>query len=121
MHTSVAVWKVLALCLVALACALAGVAVTSVEGGSASGPLPEYAQISTRYPIKHVVIIDKENRSYDNLFGLFPGGDGTSYARLSDGKTVRLGRTPDSTLLDIGHAGAAARLAVNNGRMDRFD
>jgi phospholipase C len=74
-----------------------------------------------RYPISHIVIIDKENHSFDNLFGLFPGADGASTADIADGHTVPLGHTPDHTLLDIGHAGDAAAFAVDQGRMDRFD
>jgi phospholipase C len=76
---------------------------------------------ATGFPIQHVIIIDKENHSFDNMFGLFPGADGASHARLSSGEVVALIRTPDRTLLDVGHAGAAASLAVNNGRMDGFD
>jgi phospholipase C len=76
---------------------------------------------SASYPIKHIVIIDKENHSYDNLFGLFPGADGTAYARLSTGRVVKMGIMPDHTLLDVGHAGAAAVLAVDHGKMDNFD
>lgn len=76
---------------------------------------------SARYPIKHIVIIDKENRSFDNLFGRFPGADGTTIAHIANGKTMRLGHTPDHTLLDVGHAGDAAALAINNGRMNQFD
>src|SRR5690348_8589622 len=29
-------------------------------------------------PIKHVVFIVKENRTFDNLFGRYPGADGTT-------------------------------------------
>jgi phospholipase C len=76
---------------------------------------------AARYPIKHIVIIVKENRSFDNYFGLFPGADGTSHALLADGKVAPLGHTPDHTLLDLGHAGSSAVLAMNNGRMDQFD
>jgi phospholipase C len=32
-------------------------------------------------PIKHVVIIVKENHGYDNYFGMFPGGNGAAMAR----------------------------------------
>jgi phospholipase C len=32
-------------------------------------------------PIKHVVIIVKENHGYDNYFGAFPGGNGATMAR----------------------------------------
>jgi phospholipase C len=73
-----------------------------------------------RYPIEHVIIIDKENHSFDNLFGLFPGADGTDVARLPDGTTAPLLHTPDHTLLDIGHAGDSAAFAADQGRMDRF-
>jgi len=73
------------------------------------------------YPIKHIIIIDKENRSFDEMFGLFPHADGASHARLSNGRIVPLGHTPDRMLFDISHAAASAVLAVDNGKMDRFD
>ncbi len=76
---------------------------------------------TANFPIQHIVIIDKENRSFDTMFGRFPGADGAISALTSSGSSVPLGRTPDRMLLDVGHAGAAAVLAVNNGRMDRFD
>jgi phospholipase C len=82
---------------------------------------PIHDRASARYPIKHIIIIDKENHSFDNMFGRFPGADGATSARVSTGKAVPLTHTPDKTLLDVGHAGAAAVLAVNNGRMDQFD
>lgn len=75
----------------------------------------------TAYPIKHVVIIDQENHTFDNMFGRFPGADGVTTARLPGGRIIPLGHTPDHTLLDIAHAGNAAAFAVNNGRMDRFN
>jgi phospholipase C len=79
-----------------------------------------YAVVQPRYPIDHIVIIDRENHSFDNLFGTFPGADGKSTAQLRDGRTVRLGHTPDHTVLDLGHAGDSASFAVDGGRMDRF-
>ena len=72
-------------------------------------------------PIQHIVIIVKENRSFDNYFGTFPGADGTRVGRTSEGRVVRLIHTPDHLLLDIGHAGDAARVAVAGGRMNGFD
>jgi phospholipase C len=87
---------------------------------SPANPSPA-AVLASRYPIKHVVIIDKENRSFDNIFGQFPGADGATHAQISTGKTVKLGHTPDHTLLDVGHAGDAAALAMNNGRMNKFN
>jgi len=73
------------------------------------------------FPIKHIIIIDKENRSFDTMFGRFPGADGATEATLSSGRVVPLTRTPDQTVLDVGHAGAAATLAIDNGKMDGFD
>jgi phospholipase C len=74
-----------------------------------------------QYPIKHIIIIDKENRSFDEMFGLFPGADGASSATISSGSVVALGHTPSHMLRDISHSGAAAKLTVDGGRMDRFD
>src|SRR5947209_17294234 len=57
-----------------------------------------------RYPIQHIIIIDKENHSFDNLFGRFPHADGTTLARLPGAKVLKLGHTPDHTFFDIAHA-----------------
>lgn len=72
-------------------------------------------------PIQHIVILVKENRSFDNYFGTFPGADGTRTGKTSDGQTVPLLHTPDHTLIDINHAGDAAKVAVNGGKMNGFD
>ncbi len=48
--------------------------------GDASERLP------TRWPIKHVVFVIKENRSFDSLFGRFPGANGAR--RGMDGRTT---------------------------------
>src|SRR5579875_3450015 len=65
---------------------------------------------AARFPIKHIIIVIKENHSFDNIFGTFPGADGATTA-LAGNKRVKLGHTPDHTVLDIGHAGDAALLA----------
>jgi phospholipase C len=75
----------------------------------------------TSTPIKHIVIIVRENHSFDNLFGTFPGVDGSTKYPLLNGKRVPLGRTPDHLLLDIAHAGSTASFAVDGGLMDRFN
>lgn len=71
--------------------------------------------------INHVVIMVRENRSFDNYFGRFPGADGATTGQISNGTTVRLGRTPDHMFIDIAHSGKAARKAVNGGRMNQFN
>src|SRR5437016_3064882 len=39
----------------------------------------------TRWPIKHVIFIIKENRSFDQYFGLFPGARGTTTGKAKTG------------------------------------
>src|SRR5947209_15489728 len=73
----------------------------------------------SRTPINHIVIFVRENHSFDNMFGRFPGVNGTTKAHVGT-KVVPLNHTPDQTLLDIGHAGDSAAVAVNGGRMNQF-
>jgi phospholipase C len=70
--------------------------------------------------VKHIVIIDKENRSFDSMFGRFPGAAGATWGRLPSGRAVPLARQPDHLLLDVDHSGGAATIAVNHGRMNGF-
>src|SRR5437773_10931028 len=65
-------------------------------------------------PIQHVVIVLKENRSFDEYFGAFPnlGSYGTTTAKNSHGDTVDLTQnpTPDPTSNDIDHSPFAFNL-----------
>jgi phospholipase C len=70
--------------------------------------------------IEHIVLIVKENRTFDNYFGTFPGAFGTRFGRISTGELVRLGQAADRTP-DIDHTYDSAVLAIHNGAMDRFD
>src|SRR5262245_5174716 len=45
--------------------------------------------------IQHVVFILKENRSFDNVFGTYPGADGATSGRISTGERIQLQRAPD--------------------------
>ena len=74
-----------------------------------------------RTPIKHVVYIIKENRTFDNYFARYPGADGARTGRTSDGRTVPLTVAPDVLLGDLGHEFMDGVKAVNGGRMDGFD
>ena len=65
------------------AAAAAGVFLTSCFGQKLSTsptPRPTYgsspSSVETRWPIDHVVYLMMENRSFDNLFGRFPGANG---------------------------------------------
>ncbi len=71
--------------------------------------------------IQHIVFIIKENRTFDNYFGTFPGADGATRGTISTGETIPLGHTPDRTRHDIGHSWRDAVLGIDGGKMDKFD
>jgi phospholipase C len=71
--------------------------------------------------IKHIVFIIKENRSFDEYFGTFPGANGATSGYISTGQLVNLTETPDPPPHDIGHEWPDGRDAVDGGKMDRFD
>jgi phospholipase C len=69
--------------------------------------------------IKHIVFILKENHTFDNYFGAFPGADGASTGRIGNQNFV-LKDPPNFFQQDIGHSNADALLAMDFGRMDQF-
>jgi phospholipase C len=75
----------------------------------------------TSCPIKHIVFIVKENHSFDNLFGRFPGlgRAGTRVAKEGT-RTVLMGQTPDALPGDISHTSQAAATAIHGYRMNGF-
>lgn len=71
--------------------------------------------------IQHIVFLIKENRTFDHYFGTFPGADGATSGKTSTGHVVPLLHAPDETPWDIGHSWRDALIAMNRGRMDKFD
>jgi phospholipase C len=47
-----------------------------------ASPTPE----DRGYPIKHIVFIVKENRTFDNYFARYPGAEGTETGLISTGE-----------------------------------
>ncbi len=72
-------------------------------------------------PIKHVVFLVKENRTFDVYFGKFPGARGATTGVISDGGTVPLQPLLDRSTPDITHAWEAALTSYNDGGMNGFD
>lgn len=72
-------------------------------------------------PIEHIVFIIRENRTFDNYFGTFPGANGATSAKISTGQTIPLSHLSDRMPRDIDHSWVAAKTAINNGQMDGFD
>jgi phospholipase C len=85
-------------------------------------PSPGSEQLAAlRSKVQHIVFILKENRSFDNYFGTFPGADGATTATISTGEEIDLGHTPDKMPRDLGHEWEDTHLAMDDGKMDRFD
>ncbi len=89
-------------------------AVTPALGtGGVAGHLPSG-------PIKHIVFFVKENRTFDNYFGTYPGANGATTATDSTGKVVPLQHETDQ-VPDISHSSESAIMAYDNGKMDKFN
>jgi len=72
-------------------------------------------------PIKHVVYLIKENRTFDNYFGRYPGAEGATRGRTSTGESIPLRVAADVLTHDLGHEFLDGVVAINGGRMDGFD
>jgi phospholipase C len=106
--------------LTASAMAIAGGVLFSCTGGkktpTVADPTP---RLDTRWPIKRVIYVMLENRSFDNLFGKFPGVNGTRIG-VKDGKEVPLGKCPDWLPGDLPHDRMASLNDLNGGKLDGF-
>jgi phospholipase C len=90
-----------------------------VVGTGAPEPF-DAAALETAFPIKHVVFLIKENRTFDNLFGTFPDANGVSVG-MDEGRSRPLVRGTDGRLPgDIPHCYPCAIAAWNDGAMDGF-
>jgi phospholipase C len=73
-------------------------------------------------PIRYVVVIVKENHSFDNYFMNFPGAVSSTTAKLSTGTTITRVQAPDGDLAgDMSHSHASAVADYDGGKMDGFD
>ncbi len=81
---------------------------------------PSEAELLARDRIEHVVLIIKENRSFDHMFGRFPGADGTRVGELCNGRSVRLERAKQKEE-GADNSFVAGVTAVNGGQMNCFD
>lgn len=73
-----------------------------------------------RQKIEHVIFVIKENRTFDNYFGLFPGADGATTGKTCDGRTVPLEKAPDRGFA-AGHSFTDGITAINGGQMNCFN
>src|SRR5579884_1014759 len=90
---------------------------TIFRNARASGPLagtPTATPTATATPvpttpIKYIVVLMMENRTFDNLFGRFPGANG-----------VTLPQATDPVYRDFDHQGPPVLAAIDGGKMDEF-
>ena len=103
--------------------AVAGGVLFSCTGGSVvprvSPTSTAAMRLDTRWPIKRVIYLMLENRSFDNLFGRFPGVEGTTVGNML-GKEKPLLRCPDWLPGDLGHDRGSALAEYNDGKLDNF-
>jgi phospholipase C len=117
--------------LVAVIALVAGAVVVhpwSRRGGDnpagATGTPSSLPSFSGKNPIKHIVFLVKENRTFDSLFGKYPGADGASSGKgLAGSKTVDIPLSPamDIQPHDITHGFVSGILSIDNGKMDGFN
>lgn len=90
----------------------------------------------TATPIKHIIVLFQENRSFDHYFGAYPTGNGTFqfagntpkvnglpanvHLKLSSHEEVSPHPTTYTHTLDVPHTYASMIAAYNGGRMDGY-
>ncbi len=82
--------------------------------------LPASAALAQRTPIEHVVFVYKENRSFDHMFGTFPGVNGATSGKIHTGKVIRLNHSPDKAI-NFDHNWGPVRESIDRGKMDHFN
>ncbi len=121
---------ILALCTLLAAC---NNSVTPPNGVILS-EAPQARSRTTASPIKHVVLIVQENRTFNDFFATFPGADGTTTGKaepsaacgIKSEKTIALTKMSLVTRLhgnphDLNHGYKGYDTARNGGKMDGFD
>jgi phospholipase C len=90
---------------------------TTMPGSGGTGGTGGAPAVVT--PIKHVVVIVKENHTFDNYFGSFPGAEGTTTCKLMNG-TIPCPKAGDLPR-DMCHTHACALADWNLGQMNGFE
>jgi phospholipase C len=84
------------------------------EASATTDPLVAAA----RQHLKHIVFLIKENRTFDHMFGRYPGADGAKYGRTCHQKGwISLRRAADKAK-DIQHDFLGGIKGIDGGKMD---
>jgi phospholipase C len=111
----------------------AALAAAGCSGGGAEvvpgGPAGHYPVPAAIHKIKHIIVIQQENRSFDSYFGTFPGADGIPMKNgqptvcVPDPATGKcVAPYPDHADVNGGgpHSASNATADIGNGKMDGF-
>ena len=87
--------------------------------------------VSSPSPIKHVVLMIQENRTFNDFFATFPGADGTTIGKakpnpncsppILNNESITLAKVPLTVPKDLYHEYVGYRTAYDHGNMDGFD
>src|SRR5580692_3228342 len=105
---------------IALNLAAASCAPASAGAGAPFRKDAPDALAGTRY-IDHVIVLIHENRSFDDLFATFPGADGATEGKMSNGQTVKLKKSNLEYPYDLAHSWQSYIDDYDGGKMDGFD
>ena len=95
---------------------------TSSSSANASPDAQTDAGVALPTPIRYVVVLVKENHTFDNIFGAYPGANGTLTAQLSDGGTLDRPQIPPGPLVtNPTHLHDDAVTSYADGGMNGFD
>ncbi len=88
--------------------------------GTTASPVAAQTTSSLHSPIKHIIVIVKENHTFDNYFGQFSGADGARQVTLN-GTAQNPPQATDRPANDIDHSFFNTHIAYDNGKMDEFE
>ena len=102
------------------AAGVAGFGVKELFFGEDPPPMTHPTGVQTRWPIKHVVYVMLENRSFNHMFAAFPGATDVTKVGVTDGKESPLIVATEWFPGDLPHDRSSAVHDVNHGKMDGF-
>src|SRR5207247_3978710 len=86
-----------------------------------AAPRPSAIRLGTGTPIQHVIIVDLENHSFDNVLGRFcvqsARCDGAAVGVLPNGSTIELTQATD-VVPNVLHGPTSQTTAINGGSMN---
>ena len=94
----------------------------STARSTVSDAPPTFPDLKLRsaWPIKHVVVIMMENRSFDHMFGRFPGADGVRFG-WDQGVRRPLTHLTAQRIPDLPHCWLCAVASFDHGKLDGFN